>query len=79
VVILTCTYITQEDIIEYCGTWYGFECGGLVAMFANRQHILDDGNSFNDGDNEFIEGEKRIIDIGEITITNENEFTMDNV
>ncbi len=48
-------------------------------MFANRQHILDDGNSFNDGDNEFIEGEKRIIDIGEITITNENEFTMDNV
>jgi hypothetical protein len=23
VVILTCTYIFQEDIIHYCGTWYG--------------------------------------------------------
>jgi hypothetical protein len=32
-----------------------------------------------DGDNEFIEGEERIIDIGAITITNENEFTMDVV
>ncbi len=79
VVIFTCTYITQEDIIEYCGTWYGYECGGLATVFANWQDISDDGNSFNDGDNEFIEGEEGIIDIGGITITNENEFNMDNV
>jgi len=48
-------------------------------MFVNWQHISNDGNSFNDSDNEFIEGEEGIINIGGITITNENEFTMDNV
>ncbi len=30
VVILTCTNIFQEDIIHYCGTWYGSHHGGLV-------------------------------------------------
>jgi hypothetical protein len=41
-------------------------------------HIMDDGDSY-DGDNEFIKGEERIVDIGVITIINENEFTMDVV
>jgi hypothetical protein len=31
VVILTCI----EDIIHYCGTWYGSHCGGLGHMFEN--------------------------------------------
>jgi hypothetical protein len=38
------------------------------------QHILNDGDSFNHSDDEFVEGEEGIIDIGGITITNESEF-----
>jgi hypothetical protein len=29
VVLLTCTNISQEDIIHYCGTWYGSHHGGV--------------------------------------------------
>ncbi len=42
VVILTCINISQEDIIYYCGTWYGSHRGGLGHMFANPQHIPND-------------------------------------
>jgi len=35
VVILTCTHISQEDIIHYYGTWYGSHCGGLGHMFVD--------------------------------------------
>jgi hypothetical protein len=34
-VILTCTNNTQENIIEYCGTQYGYEHGRLATMFVN--------------------------------------------
>jgi hypothetical protein len=27
-------HLYQEDIVEYCETWYGSTCGRLVAMFA---------------------------------------------
>jgi hypothetical protein len=33
-VIFTCIDVTQEDIIEYRGTWYGSIHGGLAPMFA---------------------------------------------
>jgi hypothetical protein len=48
-------------------------------MFVDLWHILNDGDFFNDDDHEFIEGEEGIIDIGQITTTNDNEFTMDGV
>jgi hypothetical protein len=32
---------TQEDVIDYCGTWYTSKHGGLMAIFANPKHILD--------------------------------------
>ncbi len=42
-IFLTCTDLTKENIIQYCGTWYGFDPGGFVAMFANPTylHIYD--------------------------------------
>jgi hypothetical protein len=43
VVIFTCIDITQKNIIEYCGTWYGFECEGLIALFVDPWHIPNDG------------------------------------
>jgi hypothetical protein len=39
VVILACTNIIPEDIIHYCGTWYGSHCERLGFMFVNPQHI----------------------------------------
>jgi hypothetical protein len=48
VVILTCTDISQEDIIHYYGTWYGSHHGRLGHMFAKPWHIPDDMESNDD-------------------------------
>lgn len=77
-VIFKCTY-TKKTLLNIVKHGMDLHVEGWLPCLQNRQHISDDGNSFNDGDNEFIKGEKGIIDIGGITITNENEFTMDNV
>jgi len=49
VVLLTCIDFTKENIIQYCDTWYGFDHGGFIVMFANPTylHIYD-----NEYDNE---------------------------
>ncbi len=59
-VILTCTNIFQEDIIHYCGTWYGSHCGGLGHMFVDLQHLPNDMES-ND-DDEDLEGDDGIME-----------------
>jgi hypothetical protein len=46
-------------------------------VFVDLQHISNDGDVSNHSDDEFIEGEEGIIDIGGITTTNESEFPMD--
>jgi len=44
IVLLTCTYLTKENIIEYCGTWYGTNCGGFKTIFMDPTYLqLDDG------------------------------------
>jgi len=42
-IFLTCTDLTKKYIIQYCGTWYGYDRGGFAAMFANVTylHIYD--------------------------------------
>ncbi len=62
VVILTCTYIFQEDIIHYCGTWYGSHRGGLGHMFIDPRHILDDMESNDDDEDEHLEGDDGIME-----------------
>jgi hypothetical protein len=46
-IFLTCTDLTKENTIQYCGTWYGFDRGGFIAMFANPNylHIYDKESS----------------------------------
>ncbi len=61
-VILTCTEISQEDIIHYCETWYGSHCGGLGHMFADPQHIQDDMESNDDDEDEHLEGDDGIME-----------------
>ncbi len=43
-------------------------------MCVDSEHVLNDKNSFNDGDDEFIKNEERTI--GDITTTNKIEFLM---
>ncbi len=42
------TNVTQEDIIDYYGTWFKFNRKGLVAMFVDPKYIMDDSNFKND-------------------------------
>jgi uncharacterized protein with NRDE domain len=42
--------VTQEDVIDYCGTWFGLNHKGLVAIFANPKCIPNDSNSEDDGE-----------------------------
>jgi hypothetical protein len=62
VVIFTCTYISQEYIIHYCGTWYGSHRGGLGHMFANPPHIPNDMESNDDDEDEHLEGDDGIME-----------------
>jgi hypothetical protein len=38
-IILMVNDVTQEDVIEYCGTWYRSNHSGLPIMFVNPKHI----------------------------------------
>jgi hypothetical protein len=48
-IILMVTNVTQEDVIEYCGTWYKSNHNGLPIMFVNPKHIHDDLDFGYDG------------------------------
>jgi hypothetical protein len=47
-ILLTCTDLTKENIIQYCGTWYGYDYGGFVAMFMNLTYLHIYHNESND-------------------------------
>jgi hypothetical protein len=49
VIILMATNVTQKNVIDYCGTWYGSTCGSLMAMFVDPKHILCGLNAKDDG------------------------------
>ncbi len=57
VVIIICTNIFQENIIHYCGTWYGSHRGGLGHMFTDPQHIPEDMESNDDDKDEHFKGD----------------------
>jgi hypothetical protein len=51
-IFLTCIDLTKENIIQYCGTWYGFDRGGFATMFGDPiyLHIYD-----NESDDEEVD------------------------
>jgi hypothetical protein len=52
--------VTQEDVIEYCGRWYGFK----LAIFVDPKHIP---NGFDFDDDGFAnDHDEGVIDIGGI-------------
>jgi hypothetical protein len=70
------TDVTQEDVIDYYGTWFGSNYGGLVATFANPKDILDGSNFKVDGE---ANGDERVIDIGLIGTMEEVVLPMDKL
>jgi hypothetical protein len=48
-IFLTCIDFIKENIIQYCGTWYGFDCGYFAAMFANLTYLHVYDNESDDG------------------------------
>jgi hypothetical protein len=53
VVLLTCIDFIMENIIEYCGMYYGIHHGGLKCMFVDLAYLqLDDGASDNEDCNQ---------------------------
>jgi len=75
-VILTCTDISQEDIIHYCGTWYGSHRGGLGHMFADPRHILNDMESNDDEEDEHLEGDDGIMEFDGLMNMEKNDLPM---
>jgi hypothetical protein len=53
-IFLTCNDLIKENIIQYCGTWYGFDCGGFAAMFVDPTylHIYDNESDDEKADEE---------------------------
>ncbi len=45
---LTCIDLTKENIIQYYGTWYGFDRGGFAAMFTDPTYLHIYDNEFDD-------------------------------
>jgi hypothetical protein len=76
VVILTCTNISQEDIIHCCETWYGSHCGGLGHMFADPRHIPDDMESNDDDEDEHLEGGDGIMEFDGLMNMEQNDLPM---
>jgi hypothetical protein len=48
VIFLTCINLIKENIIQYCGTCYGFDHGGFAAMFADPTYLHIYDNESND-------------------------------
>jgi hypothetical protein len=76
VVILTCTNISQNDIIHYCGTGYESHRGRLGHMFADPRHILDDMESNDDDEDEHFEGDDGIMEFDGLMNMEQNDLPM---
>jgi hypothetical protein len=76
VVILKCTDISQEDIIHYCGTWYGSHRERLGHMFVDPRHILDDMESNDYDEDEHLEGGDGIMEFDGLTNMEQNDHPM---
>ncbi len=48
VVLLTYIDLIKNYIIQYCGTWYGSDHEGFVAIFVNLTHLHIYDNEFDE-------------------------------
>jgi hypothetical protein len=61
VVFITCIDFTPKNIIHYCGSWYGSNCGNFETMFTNPTylHFYDKSN-----DGELRVEDPWVVDVG---------------
>jgi hypothetical protein len=48
VILFTFIDLTKKNIIQYCETWYGSDCGGFVAMFVDPTYLHIYDSEYND-------------------------------
>ncbi len=75
-VILTCLDIFQENIIHFCGTWYGSHRGGLGHMFVDPRHIPNDMESNDDDEDEHLEGDDGIMEFDGLMNMEQSDLPM---
>jgi hypothetical protein len=69
----------MENIIEYCGTYYGTHHGGLKCMFTDSTYLQLDDGAFDDEDfNQDLVEKVDLLDIGGLTTMDEDNC-FDNV
>jgi len=72
VILLLCIDITKENIFQYCGTWYGSNCGGFVAMFVNLTYLHLYNNESNDEELDEDDIEKPwVVNMGQLLTLND--------
>ncbi len=72
-VLLTNIDLTKDNIIKYCGTWFGSNHGGFQAMFTNMGYLQLDDQVSNEKDNEDVQVKQLgIIDIDGFMTMNVN-------
>jgi len=64
---LTCTNLIKKNIIQYCGTWYGYDREGFVAMFMDPTylHIYDNEYDYEET-NEYHSEKPWVVDMCEL-------------
>jgi len=68
-ILFTCT---KKYIIQYCGTWYGFDHGGFIAMFADPIYLHIYDNEFDDEKADEYHSEKPwVVDMCELMRPND--------
>jgi len=78
VIFLTCTNLTKENIIRYCGTCYGSDRGGFATMFANPTYLHIYDNESNDEEADEDHSEKPwVVDMCELMRPDDNSPNME--
>jgi len=72
VVLFTCINFTKENIIQYCGRWYGYDRGGFATMFADLSylHVYDNEYDDEEADEDHYE-EPWVVDMCGLMIPND--------
>jgi hypothetical protein len=75
-VIFTFPNISQQDIIQHYGTWYGLHCGRLGHMFPNPQHIPNDMGSDDDNEDGHFDNDDGIMEFNVFMNMEQSDFPM---
>jgi hypothetical protein len=75
---LTCIDLIKENIIQYYGTWYGFDCGGFAIMFVDLTFLhIYDNESNNEEVNENHYEEPWVVDMCGLMTPDDTSFNVE--